>query len=69
MSDTQTPETPWTLADCFRVAHAMAAGGASREDIMQAARLTEFTVTCIINKHRPGTYNTLRKSSKESSCT
>lgn len=63
--DTQGFEAPWTLADCFRVAHAMAADGASREDIMQAARLTEFTATCIINKHRPGTYNTLRKSSKE----
>jgi hypothetical protein len=60
-----TPEQPWTLADRYRMAHEMAKNGASREDIMYAARLTEFTATCIVNKHRPGTHDTLSKSRLE----
>lgn len=59
------PEEPWTLADRYRVAHAMAKGGASREDIVSATRLTEFTATCIVNRHRPNTHDTLRKSTAE----
>lgn len=60
--DLKAPERPWTLADRYKVAHEMAQSGYSRADIINRTQLTEFTVTCIINRHRPGTYNGLAKN-------
>ena len=62
---TEISEEPWTLADRYKVAHAMAKSGASREEIMRAAHLTAFTATCIVNRHNPGAHNNLTKNTLE----
>lgn len=58
-------EKPWTLAERCHMANLMAKGGATREEIVSATALTLFTASCIVNRHRPGTYSSLGKSALE----
>lgn len=43
----------WTLAEKFDIAHKLAKGGGSVEEIMQASRLTQETAELIWGKANP----------------